>query len=133
MTKQEEPVPVRDVAWWHYAKIEVIPPPPPPPHTHTHTHTHTLTGEVASPLVSPRKAPMIVEEGEVEGKEEGGRGEEEGGGGTSSLNVSLVPHPDHTPPTFSMELATTPLSTALQGLNREHPVDRDSPVTSVLH
>lgn len=73
------------------------------------THTHTLTGEVASPLVSPRKAPTIMEEGEVEG------GKEDGGGDTSLLGVALVPHPNHAAPTSSVELATTSLSTALQG------------------
>jgi len=92
-----------------------------PQHPHPHPHTHTLTGEVASPLVSPRKAPTIMEEGEVEG------GKEDGGGDTSLLGVALVPHHNHAPPTSSAELATTSLSTALQGLQQRtssihHPI-----------
>ena len=68
------------------------------------TFAPTSTGEVASPLVSPRKAPTIVEE------------EEGRVGGASSLSVALVPHPSHAPTSSHMEVATTQPSTSLQGL-----------------
>ena len=75
------------------------------------TFAPTSTGEVASPLVSPRKAPTIVEEEEVGGGKEEGRV-----GGASSLSVALVPHPSHAPTSSRMEVATTQPSVSLQGL-----------------